>query len=372
MLKDSAYIMQRDCEFLNKKSSIKYSPLYYDEDIYPTLEHIEEYDYNELIQLDNEISFRFLSAYHIKCSAQIELFIKQNNITKKIYFSGDLGNISVSNKYFVEPFVACKQADLVIGECTYSGNTTISNDKKREKDIEKIAMVLKRTCIDKNDTVVIPCFAMDRTPTILAILYKMYGRDENFKIPIVVDSPLAIKLLKKLHKISEGEDKKLLEDIFNWKNLILSDEPKDSKALMENRCGKVVIAASGMCEAGRSRTWIKHILPNSNATVLFVGYSATSTLANKIKNGHIQKTITIDGKAYPNRCGIVDLLSFSGHMQRDCLLDYYSDFQCEKIALVHSEFKPKCEFGKDLQEMISKKNKNSKVIIVNKSTVINL
>lgn len=372
MLKDSAYIMQRDCEFLNKKSDIKYSPLYFNEDVFTTLEFIQEYDFNSLIKLDDEISFNFLSAYHIKSSVQIELFIKQNNHTKKIYFSGDLGNTSISNKHFVESFVPCKQADLVIGECTYSGNTTTSTDKKRLKDIEKIQMVIKNTCIDKNSTALIPCFSLDRTQNILALLYEIYGKDESFNIPIYLDSPLAIEVTKLYHKVCTGEDKQLLDDIINWKNLKMIKESVDSRALMSSKGKKLIISASGMMDMGRSHNWAKVVLPDFNATILFVGYSSMATLASKIKNGNKQKTISIDGKPYSNRCDIVDLLSFSGHMQREDLIDYYSDFQCEKIALVHSEFKNKITFAKDLQDAISKKNKTSKVTIVNSSTVINL
>jgi metallo-beta-lactamase family protein len=268
--------------------------------------------------------------------------------------------------------MACKKADLVIGECTYAGNTTTSTDKKRFKDIEKIEMVVKRSCIDKNSTVLIPCFSLDRTQNILALLYEIYGSKENFNIPIYLDSPLAIEVTKLYHKVCEGKDKELLDNILNWKNLKFIKESEDSKALMSTKGKKLVISASGMMDMGRSHNWAKVVLPDSNATILFVGYSSQATLANKIKNGHKQKTISIDNKSYPNRCDIVDLLSFSGHMQRDSLLEYYSEFQTEKIALVHSEFKNKITFAQDLQDMISKKNKTSKVTIVNSSTVINL
>lgn len=372
MLKDSAYIMQRDCEALNKKSDIKYNPLYSDEDVYAALEYIEEYDFNKLIELDDEISFTFLPAYHIIRSAQIELNIRQNNHQKKIYFSGDLGNTSITNKHFVEPFVACKNANLVIGECTYSGNTTTSTDKKKQKDIEKIQMVVKRSCIDKNSTVLIPCFSMDRTQNILALLYEIYGNRKDFNVPIYLDSPLAIQVTKLYSQVCEGKDKELLDKIYEWENLKFIKESVDSRALMATKGKKIIISASGMMDMGRSHNWAKVVLPDSNACILFVGYSSMDTLASKIKNGHTQKTITIDGKSYPNRCDIVDLLSFSGHMQREDLINYYSEIQTEKIALVHSEFKNKIDFAKDLQKEISRKNKTSKVVVVNKSTVINL
>ena len=131
-----------------------------------------------------------------------------------------------------------------------------------------------------------------------------------------------------------------------------------------------VLSASGFMVAGRSKSWASKLLPNSNAHILYVGYSSENSLASKIKNGKKQKTITIDGKAILNRCNVTHLKSSSGHIQMSDSLKYYSDINCEKIALVHGEFKGKCEYSKVLQEEIYKKNKTSKVICVNKSTEI--
>lgn len=139
---------------------------------------------------------------------------------------------------------------------------------------------------------------------------------------------------------------------------------------MESSEPCVSLSASGFITAGRSRQWVKTLLPNYKAHIIFVGYSSENSLASKIKHGKSQKTITIDGKPYPNRCSITDLHSFSGHMQRNDLLSYYSNIECEKICLVHGDFKAKCEFAKELQDCISNKNKSSKVISVNKSTEI--
>ena len=125
-----------------------------------------------------------------------------------------------------------------------------------------------------------------------------------------------------------------------------------------------------MMTAGRSINWCKSLLPHSGNHILFVGFATEGSLADKIKNGHKQKTITIEGKQYPNRCGITELHSFSSHANRGSLLKYYSEMQVDKICLVHSEFKSKVDFAKDLQEEISKKCKSGKVIAVNKSTKI--
>jgi len=372
MLKDSAYIMTRDCEMLNKKSDIEIKPIYYDEDVDTTMTYIEEYNYGELIQLDEEISFKFLSAYHIIKSVQIELYIKQGNHTSKILYTGDLGNIVIKDKYYVEDFEYCKNANLVIGECTYSNQENNISEKDRLKDIEKIRSVILETCYEKRGQVLIPSFSLDRTQNILTILYEIFNKDKSFQIPIIVDSPLTCAITEIYGQVLEGEDLELFTKVCEWKNVRFIKDSSDSKACIADDKPKVIISSSGMMSQGRSKSWSKIILPNPCSSILFIGYSAMSTLASKIKNGNKQKTITIDGKPYKNKCSIIDLHSFSGHMQREDLLKYYSSIQCEQIALVHSEFKSKVEFGKELQNVLSEKNKTGRVIIVNKDTVLNI
>jgi metallo-beta-lactamase family protein len=261
---------------------------------------------------------------------------------------------------------------LLIGECTYSKKNIKVADKRRDKDIEKIKYVINQTCIQDNEKVLIPTFALDRTQTLLALLYEIYGEDSTFTVPIYIDSPLAVKITQLYLKNMKDRDKDILEKIFAWKNVKFIKEFTDSQIAMQTKGKAIICSSSGMLDKGRSHSWITHIISNPKATVLFVGYSAFNTLASKIKNGNKEKSIKIDGINYKNLCKIVDLSSFSAHMQREDLLDYYSNVQVEKIALVHSEMSSKIEFSKELQELISKKNKTSKVVCVNKDMVINL
>ena len=132
-----------------------------------------------------------------------------------------------------------------------------------------------------------------------------------------------------------------------------------------------------MCQAGYSVYVASKLLPSAKNTIMFAGYSAEGTLSWKIKQKKT-KTITIDDKPVPARCGVINLISFSSHIQREQMIKAYlgeydnKQFSYDKIALVHSEQKSKIEFGKDLQEEFTKRGKSSKVIIVNKSTEITL
>jgi metallo-beta-lactamase family protein len=372
MMKDSAYIMSRDIMALNKKSSIKYKPLYEEEDIYRVLDYVDEYNFNEQYQLSEEISFKLLPANHIPYSAQTELIINQNNHIKRIGYTGDLGNIRIKNKYFVEDFVPIKNCNLLIGECTYSRKNVKVAEKRRDKDIEKIIYAINQTCIQDNEKILIPAFALDRVQTILALLYEIYGKKKDFDVPIYIDSPLACRITQLYHKNMTGRNKEILDKIYAWKNVKFIKEYADSQIAMQTKGKALVISSSGMLDKGHSHDWCKYVISNPKATILFVGYSAFNTLASKIKNGNKEKYIKIDNRSYKNLCKIMDLSSFSAHMQRENLLEYYSEINCEKIALVHSEMNSKIEFSKELQELISKKNKTSRVICVNNDMVINL
>lgn len=367
LLKDSAYIMERDSQSLSRKSDVTYKPIYSELDVDNCLNYVEEYNYNTLYAIDEEVSFEFIQAGHIVRSAQLILYLKQGNCTRKILYTSDIGNVKF-DKYYAEPLQRCNSANLVIGECTYSSNDRSVKVKDRINDLNKIKTVIEDTCIDRKGRVLIPCFALDRCQNILTHLYNLFGEDENFDIPVILDSPLAVKITNTYSEILNGEDKVLFDKVMNWKNLKLISDSDESKACVSSTDPAIICSSSGMLTAGRSIYYTKSIITNRNSTILFIGFASENSLAYKIKHSYKNKTINIDGKPYKNNCQIVDLKSFTSHMQYDDLLDYYSDIQCEKIALVHSNFDDKVEFVKELQSKIEKKNKSSKVICVNKST----
>lgn len=370
---DSAYINGRDCEYLSLRSGKEYYPLYVESDVYETLKYVEEYPSESMIDLDDEVSIRYYPAGHILCSQQTELFIKIGNNTKKCVFTSDLGNIKTQeSRIFVENIKPITKSNIVIGECTYSkrGFSMTKNDFIKDK--EKIKTVIEQYCIDNNHRVLIPTFSLDRMPYILWILYEMFGKDENFNIPILVDSPLSNRLLDCYSSILEGDVKEKFDEMMSWKNIKRIITPEDSMAAIADKSPKVICSSSGMLTAGRSIKWTQSVLPCENDCILFIGYAGEDTLAWKIKHSKEQKTININGKPYKNKCQIVDLRSFSSHMQRDDLINYYKTFNCEKIYLVHSDKNSKLEFKEDLEKALANCCKSTRVIAVNKSTVINL
>ena len=368
---DSAFINERDCEQLSKHDKC-YTPLYTQSEVFEAISNVIEVEIGSLVKIDDELSLQYQHAGHILCSCQAEVFIKQGSHTKKIVFTSDLGNVQTQKeRVFIEPFKAIHKANIVIGECTYSARER-HTETNLEKDIEKIKAVVTQYCIDSNNRVLIPCFSLDRTPFLLWLLYDLFGKDENFKVPIIVDSPLSNRLLNCYSSILEGDKKEMFEELMTWKNIQRVTKPEESKAVMASSGAKIILSSSGMLTAGRSIKWTQSILPRSSDCILFVGYAGEGTLAHKIKNANSQKTINIAGKPVKNKCQIVNLKNFSSHMQREDLIKYYKSFNCQKIYLCHGDKEDKLEFKTDLENALADCLKSTRVVAVNSGTKISI
>lgn len=374
LLKNSAGIMERDCEALNRnvKSNKEYLPIYDKQDVENACDYIRGYDINKIYKLDDTVSFELIPAGHIVGSVQIILYItKETGHISKILYTSDLGNADIP-KPFVKEIEREGKANIVIGECTYGDSSRTVKKKDRIKDLEKLESVIRGTCVDRKGRVLIPSFSMDRTQLMLKILYDIFGEDENFDIPIIIDSPLSCQITDVYKYVLEGEDKELIHKICNWKNVRFINSTDDSKLCVSDTSPKVVLASSGMCQAGRVRFYLKSILPDFNSTLLFCGYASEGTLAWKIKNYPEQGTVSIDGKPYKNRCSITTLNSFSGHIQHDAMLKYYSGINTEAIYLVHGNMDDKLKFKKDLETRIAEIGRTTRVVCTNKGTSISI
>ena len=369
---DAAYINQRDVEIINLKDK-NYEPFYNEDIVMKALNYVQEIQSDEIVNISEELSIRYRNAGHILLSKQAEVYINGGSHTRKILFTSDLGNLATQgSRVFVEDFQPVPTSNIVIGECTYSSRTGKEITKKTlETDMQKIKSAVEQYCVDNKHRVLIPTFSLDRMPYILWILYTLFGKDESFKIPILVDSPLSNRLLDCYSSILEGDQKEKFDEMMSWKNIKRVINPEDSKAAIADKGAKVILSSSGMLTAGRSVKWTQSILPNENDLIMFIGYAGEDTLAYKIKHEKEQKTININGKPIKNKAQIIDLLSFSSHMQRKDLINYYKGINCDKIYLVHSD-KSKIEFKQDLEQAINDCLKSTRVIAVNKGTKINI
>ena len=370
MGQDSAYIIERDCISLEKKYKKSFHRMYNEGHVFDSMQYIEEYDMGEKIELNDRLTIRFTPSGHIISAAQIELWVsnKVKNKTSKILYTSDLGNIRIP-KYYSSTFEPVEKANIVIGECTYSDASRTVKADTRLKDIHKMAEIIKY-----NEGIVeIPIFTLDRCPNILTILYDIFGNDPTFTTDVVVDSPLAVKMLKEYSEVLDEDSARKLYEVLSWKNLKLISESATSKSYMMTCKKAVVLSAAGMLSKGRSRLWLKKIIEDEKNTILFVGYASENTLASTIKKAKGSKSkIKIDDVEYKNRCKIYDFKSFTSHMHHDDLLDYYSSISADKICLVHGEQNSKIEFAKELQNAIELKGNRAKGVCVNRYTSINL
>lgn len=370
LLNDSAHIMNTDALELSDKFKRDYTPIYTEDDVAECLSYYTEYPIGETIQLDEYIKFRFIPSGHILNSAQLELWITEGNVTKKIGYTSDLGNIHIK-KYYTNNFQPIKKCDVLIGETTYARENRVANQKMRNKDLEKLESVIRQTCLEEGARVLIPVFANDRCQNMLTYIFDLFGDDEEFDIPILVDSPMATRVCRAYTELLDGEDVAKWNKVISWKNIRFVEDSVESREWRDSKQPVVVLASSGMMVRGRSTGWAHSMLPRENDRIVFCGFAAEDSLASIIKQGK-QKTITVSGHRVKNKCQVTDLHSFSSHMQRDSLLKVYGATECEKIILVHGEMNGKIAFAKDLQEEISKNDNTSKVIIANKGYQLSL
>ena len=369
---DASFINQRDVDIINRKDR-NYEVFYDESTVMETLNYVQELGSDEIIHITDELGVRYRNAGHILLSKQAEVYIKGGSHTRKILFTSDLGNLATQeSRVFVENFESVNTANIVIGEATYSQRERKEITKKTlEFDLKKIKSAIEQYCIDNKKRILIPTFSLDRMPYMLWLLYSLFGKDENFKVPILVDSPLANRLLDCYSSILEGEQKELFDEMMRWKNIKRIITPEDSKAAIEDKSPKVVLSSSGMLTAGRSVKWVQSILPRAEDLIIFIGFAGSDTLAYKIKHEKEQKTININGRPIKNKAQIIDIQSLSSHMQRNDLINYYKSINCDKIYLVHSD-KSKIEFKQDLEQAISDCLKSTRVVAANKGTKISI
>lgn len=370
LMEDSARIMACDALDLSKQYGREYAPIYTQDHVDMCMAHLREYPMGEIIQLDEYVKFRFVPSGHIMNAAQIEIFVTEGNITKTIAYTSDLGNTHIK-PYYANDFEPIHKANIFIGETTYGGEHRIATQRVRNKDLQKLKSVIENTCQNDRGRVLIPCFANSRSQVMLTHLYDMFGEDPSFKVPVLFDTPMGVRVCEAYRRLLTGEDAEKWDKVLQWPNIKFITDPMESKAWQNDDSPAVIISSSGMLTHGRSRAYAKALLGDSRNVIAFCGFSVDNSLASIIKEGKV-KTIKLGGRRVANHCRVVDLHSFTSHAQRDELLNYYSDVDCEKVLLVHGDMDSKREFAIDLEQEISKKNKTSKVVCVNKSYMLGL
>ena len=349
MLPDSGHIQEMENEWRNRKRIRKgqepLPPLYTAEEAIKCLELFKPVKYDEIIELTPDINVRFNDAGHMLGSAIIEVWVREEEETKKIVFTGDLGNNDIP---LLGSPTMMETADFLVMESTYGGRIHLRNDDKAELFLDIVAET-----IDNGGNVVIPSFAVGRTQEILYEINKLKDlrTDEDFikkyetlmKAPVYVDSPLAIsatEIFKKNEDLFDEETKNAIErgdNPLEFPGLKFTQTAEESKALNESTTPSIIISASGMCEVGRIKHHLKHNLWDPKNTILFVGYQAPGTLGAKIIDG--EKKVKIFGEEVAVNARIEYIEGYSGHADQEWLLNFVYSFvhKPKHIFLVHGE-----------------------------------
>lgn len=339
MLLDSAKIQESDVEWENRKrkraGKKPIEALYTSEDAERSLNYFDPYFYDQIIEVEEDFKIRFKDAGHILGSSIVEIWTDEG---EKLVFSGDLG---MPNRPIIRDPEFIESADYLILESTYG-------DEKHESyqsSIEKMIKVINETT-SRGGTVIIPSFAVGRTQELVYELNKYYvynNVEEYMKVPIYVDSPMAVNATRVFEKNSSSFDKEATDLIlrgdnpFVFDNLRYVQSQEESMNLNKSNYPKVIISSSGMATGGRVRHHLKHNLWDERNTLLFVGYQAQGSLGRILLDGI--KKVKLLGEEIDVKLEIQEIKGFSGHADQDMLLKWIGKMKKrpKKIFIVHGE-----------------------------------
>lgn len=344
MLRDSAHIQESDAQWTNQKGQragrAPVEPLYTLADAEEALTHVVTCEYGVTLPLADGIRVRFTDAGHLLGSASVEMWLTEEGETRKVVFSGDIGNQDqpiIRNPQYIS------QADYVLTESTYGDRLhDVSQDPDYTRDL---AAIIDET-LGRGGNVIIPSFAVGRTQELLYFMREMKEQQMVKSVPnfkVVVDSPLAGEATR----IFSGDLRGYLDEeaiqalkggeLFHFSGLTITESVEESRALNEDGQPKVIISASGMCEAGRIRHHLKHNLWHSACTVVFVGYQAEGTLGRRLLDG--ATSVKLFGEEIAVNARIVNFHGLSSHADRDGLLRWIDAFspKPQEVFVVHGE-----------------------------------
>lgn len=354
MLQDSAHIQEKDVEYVNKKRKRNgqnlFEPLYTQQDALNTLQHFVGINYNREIEVAPGIKLTFHDAGHILGSAIVQLQIIENGRTIELGFSGDLGR---PNLPILRDPEKLPDVDYFICESTYGGRT-----HENPTDAEaQLSQVLKKA-IDRNAKIISPTFSVGRTQEIVYSLHRIFEENKIKRIPVFVDSPLAVNATEvfRLHPECYDEETNEFiqknEDPFGFNKLKYITDVADSKKLNDVKGPCVILSSSGMCESGRILHHLANNIEDPNNIILMVGYAAQHTLGRKIIDK--EKVVKIFGEEYKLNAEVIVMENFSAHADENELVNSCDQLDKQKLKqmfLVHGEIDQQEAFKNNLAKI---------------------
>jgi metallo-beta-lactamase family protein len=327
VLQDSGKIQEEDAERANKEGFSKHAPakpLYTLADAVKSISHFRAVEEDTWIDLFPNIRVKFRYNGHIIGSTYIELEVN----SKKIVFSGDLGRL---NDTLLYPPKKPDYADILFVESTY-GNRNHSKDNGSDK----LREIINHT-VEKGGTLIIPSFAVERTQSLMYLIWQLKKNKEIPDIPLIMDSPMGANVLNvfksnlEWHKLNQAD----CIEMFKAFRVVL--EYKETWEVIDDKSPKIVIAGSGMLNGGRVLTYLQQYVKNPETSILLAGFQAEGTRGRRLLEG--EKEMKIYGKYYPVKAEVFNIDTLSAHADQEEILDWLSEVKIKpkKVYIIHGE-----------------------------------
>lgn len=353
MLKDGGYIQEKDeeffCKYLSKSMMACDGPLYTQKDAEDCMTLFQGKNYNEWFDVVPGVRVQFLEAGHIVGAAMLVIEVTENGKTRVIGFSADLGRPTLP---IIRDPAAMPPVELLICESTY-GNRTHSDITSAMGELKDVII---RTA-KRGGKVIIPAFSLERMQEIVYDLHVLWDEKQIPAIPIIIDSPLASAVTDIFMKHPECYDQKMFDQFlqrqhnpFQFSLVKYTESKEESKALNGVPGPMIIMAASGMCEAGRIRHHLKNEIENPHNTIIAVGFMADHTLGRKIVDKTVAEVKIFD-QMYQKKAEIVSIDAYSGHADMHDLDKYVFAIEgLKRVILVHGELQQMEPFAERIRQ----------------------
>jgi metallo-beta-lactamase family protein len=356
ILPDSGHLQEEEARFHNQRQSSKHHPampLYTLQEAQDCMHLFSPVPFGETKRLSPELAFRFVHAGHILGSGMVELFVGNEGNARKFLFTGDIGRVpppqTAPGRVVHAGPEGNEDPEILVMESTY-GNRAHPHDDVRPH----LAQIISGT-VQRGGSVIVPAFAVERTQKFLFLLKELMEANQIPRVPVFIDSPMAIKAVEIFMKYAEefNEEARHLVQKFgsplNWEGFHFAPKQEDSKKINEMRYPCIIVSSSGMVTGGRILHHLLLRLPDPRNQVLFIGFQAPGTRGEIIKSG--AKSVRIFSEVVPIRAQVAALEQFSDHADTEELLLWLRTFtkSPKKTFLVHGE----PEASSRLQQAIS-------------------
>jgi metallo-beta-lactamase family protein len=338
MLLDSAMIQERDAEYYNKRhpnTTEPRQPLYTTKDVKRTMELFVTLPYDRWHHVHPDVELQYRDAGHILGSASVTLRIRDDrNRTIHLGFTGDIGRYNRPILRDPRKMPAC---DYIICESTYGDR----EHEEKPREVERFLNIIRHTVVNKKGKILLPAFSVGRTQEIVYLLDQLENEGRLPKVPVYVDSPLAVNATAVFEAHPECYDQELQdymlkdEDPFGFNRLTYVRKVDQSKAINHSKEPSIIISAAGMLNAGRSKHHLDHMIEDGRNTIFIVGYAAPHTPGGRLRDG--AKELRLFGQTKKVNAEIQMMDSFSAHGDRNEMAEFLDGQQqhVKKIFLVH-------------------------------------